>query len=125
MKYITVLFLFLFSSTLFAEVIPYVIEREDGGVSVLYYDTGSPYSADEEIKRIGFGSRPYKQISLSDIPVKDENRKYWKVSGKKIVIDEDKKNADLYEKALKEAEKDAVLMKLNITAEEFEKLNAK
>ena len=42
--------------------------------------------------------------------------------GKKIEIDTVKKQADIDAEAAKQAEKDAVLLKLKITSDEFDKL---
>lgn len=61
-------------------------------------------------------------ITLVDSLPAREDRKYWKLDGSKVVVDSVKKQADIDKKAQAQAEKDAVLLKLKITKEEFEKL---
>lgn len=119
MKKLIFLSLLFISSNAFAS--KYAVERSDGGVSVITYNQGSKDSLEDILKEQGFEGRPVIEITDDQLPTRSE-RKYWKRSGGQIVVNVTKKQADLDAKASKEAEKDAVLSKLKLSKEEWEKL---
>ena len=93
MRYLPFILL-LFCTPLYAAIEPHIIERADGGISVMYYNTESRFTPAEERDRQGFVGRPITKIKMSDIPQSREDRNYWKKSGDKIVIDTARKNTD-------------------------------
>lgn len=110
MKKILFLILFLTPSIAFAE---YCVSEKNGAVWVHY---GANKTCEKYSEEIG---ENYKVVS--SLPDKTD-RKYWKIVGNSVVIDQAKKQADI-DKALQEkAAKDAILLKLKITKEELEKL---
>jgi hypothetical protein len=114
--------LFLFPTVLFASE-KYAVERPDGGVSIIHYQPSSSEPIEEVIHSLGFDGLPIRKVNDSDIPSERTDRKYWTVLGKKIVVDTATKQADLDAKAQKQAQKEAVLVKLKITQAELEKIN--
>lgn len=115
-------FLVLFSSEAFAAIEPYAIEREDGGVSVKYYNTNSRYTLEEELVRDGMPGRPAAKLSaVPDISL-ESDREFWKVQGNRIIVDETKKTAHAAAKAIKEARKRALLKMTQLEYEEAKSL---
>lgn len=121
---ILILGLILFPSVVFSDVATdkYMVERPDGGVTVIYYVSGSKDSIEDVIKSYGLSGLPYQKVNASDIPATRIDRKYWKKSGNSMGIDTVKRQSDIDAKTAKEAEKDAVLTKLKISKDEFKKL---
>lgn len=102
----------------------YAVEREDGSVSIVQY-FGKNKSLEQSLKDSNLLGRPIVPIVGSDIPKTRADRKYWKMSGKNIVIDESEKQKDILKAQQLEADKTAVLEKLKISKDEYEKLNQK
>lgn len=125
-KLLLVLFLIIFSKTTYANTEMYAVEKDDGSVALVKYYPGSRDSLQEVLSEFGFVDKPIKKISVSELPDLND-RLYWVFDNtdpdKKIKIDLAKKQADLDKKAQEELEKNAVLEKLKITKEEFEKIS--
>lgn len=100
----------------------YAVERTDGGVSIVNYFEGSNDTLDDVLRDIGLSGRPIERISKADMPADRTDRNFWKLSGKKVVVDTVKKQAALDAKAQKDAEADSVLSKLKISRQEAQKL---
>jgi len=114
--------LLLISSPVFAEI--YVVEREDGGVSIVNYFEGSEDSLADVLKDNGLLGRPIRKLNPGDLPESREDRKYWKVDlvTKKVVVDQAKKTADQVKKIEEEEEKQVILDKIGVTETEIEKV---
>jgi len=127
MKKIIVLigFLSICSFAWAVDVDRYAVEREDGGVSIVSYVKGSTKSFEKVLEDNGLSGRPITALSDADIPKTRADRKYWKMSGKKIVINEFEKQEDLLKAQQLESDKTAILEKLKISKEEYAKLNQK
>lgn len=122
----TILFfigLFIFSSPVYAGL--YAAKKPDGSAVIFRYFETSEDSMTEFLEDVGLSGLPIIAITESDIP-KGEKREYLKVNdvpiGKKIVVDEIKKQADLDKEAAKQQKKDKVLQKLGISEQELEEL---
>lgn len=102
----------------------YVFENPDGSIRVTQYIDGSADSMQDVVREIGAEGLPVTKISCQDIPKNKQDRKAWRMNPvtKKIVIDPVAKADADAAKAAKEAAREAVLAKLKITKEEFEKL---
>ena len=120
------LLLILLSSPAFAavETEKYLVERPDGGVSIVQYIPGSRKTVQRVLEDQGLKGFPVRVITPADLPPDRKDRDYWKWDSfsRKVVVDEAKKQNDLNAKAQAESERDAVLAKLKITKEEFQKL---
>lgn len=104
----------------------YLVENKDGSVSIVNHVDSARDDLQEVIDDLGLSDQKIIVMpKTSDLP-SAEDRKYWKFNsiplGKKIVVDEDKKQADLIAKTEKKAKKDTVLSKLKITEEELKDL---
>jgi len=93
----------------------YCVSDADG-LKVLY---GVNQSCEDYAKELGVA------VTLVDSLPSRDDRKYWKLDGKKVVVDEVAKQADLDKETQLEADKAAVLGKIGISKEEFEKLTKK
>ncbi len=125
MRNILILASLLICSTAFAGEEIYSVERPDGGVSIIHYNTNSVDSIEDVLNSLGFMSYPIRKINSSDIPQDRTDRNYWRADRKKVVIDADKKQADSDVKSAKELQRLAVLQKLKISKDELAVLNAK
>lgn len=103
-----------------------VWQRADGGVSITHLDSADKLEGetdDEFVARYTdrlkpvFGVDPIV-VDKNDLPKNRDNRNEWSLNGKKIEVDQTKVDA----KEAKEAEKQAVLDKIGITAEELGKI---
>lgn len=103
----------------------YAVERADGGVSIVHYYENSSDTLDKVLKDVGLEGRPFRRVQASDLPQTREDRNFWTLQGGKVVVDAAKKQAAEDAEAAKEAEREAVLEKLKISKEEFEKLTDK
>ena len=119
--FLSIIFLSLQGSAKAEEL--YAVENPDGSVVIVNYQGGSNDSLNDVLRDFGLTGLPITGIKRSDIPVDRSDRKFWKLTGKSIAVDSVKKQDFENEKALKEQEKEAVLSKLKISKEEFEKLN--
>jgi len=102
----------------FAEM--YSVDRDDGGVSIIHYKEGSRDSLDDVIKELGFEGMFIRRIT--EIPNDRSDREFWAMSGKKIVIDNVKKQASINEKLNERMKRDAVLNKLKLSEDEAKSL---
>lgn len=123
MRLILFLSLFLICSTAYAA--NYIIEHQDGSVSILnHIDESDPL--ENVILKNGWNPKSVHLVKSGDLPSDKSDRKYWKVNevpiGGKIVIDQVKKQADLDAEADKQQKKDKVLQKLGITETELKEL---
>lgn len=109
-------------------------ERADGGVSITYFDDRdmAKYGFTDEDQFIAmmvaklrpdFDADP-TLINKSDIPVDKKDREHWSLKNNKVEADQVKKQAKESAKAQKESEKAAILAKLKISKEEFEKIKS-
>lgn len=104
----------------------YLVEKPDGSVTVVEYVEGSKDSLSDVLDSFGLQGLPIDALNPGDLPATRIDRKYWKKNpvpiGSKVIIDTVKKNADLALEAKKQAEKDAVLLKLKISEDELKAL---
>jgi len=122
MRKILILFFFiLISKICFANVQTekYVVEKPDGSVVVVHYFPGSSDTIFDVLRANGFEGLPTVKIKDSDILASREDRKYWKRSGDKIIVDQIKKQKDLTLESQQTAKKEAVLGKLKISEQEL------
>ena len=121
MRTITFLLLIftLFHVSVFANPEKYAVD-DPSGVWIVNLDPDTGDTIEGELSKMGKSGAVYKFIP-GGLPSKSE-RKYWSIQGNKIVVDTVKKQADLDAKTAKEAEKDAVLVKLKISATELDAL---
>src|SRR3990167_8890914 len=127
-KIVFSLFLFFaFNTICFADYLDRaaVWERPDGGISITYFDTRDMLlgeSEDDFIERMSTKHKPIGAIRTlvqkADIPIDDSQRNEWSLKNGKVEVDQQKVAA----KQAKEAQKQAVFMKLGITEDEFKKL---
>lgn len=110
------LILLLISTSAYAE--KYITEK-DGEFWITDY-VGGNKPIEQVLEEIGAKDASVFQVPESKLPKVDPE--YWMANGKKIVVDEGKKQDAEELKAQKKAEKKAILEKLNISAEEFEKV---
>lgn len=130
MKMLTIIsILFLMPLTANAEWEHYSVEKPDGSVHTIGYDNRTNKSLADNVKELGFEGFPIIRVTVSDMPSPTKvDRKYWKMNdvpiGKKIVIDNVKKQIDLDANADKKAKKDAVKQKIcnSCTDEEWDDL---
>jgi len=119
---ITVLFLFIFSQAAYAEWELHAIDRADGGVTIVNYNTEANDTLEDVIRDMGFAGRPRVSITRSDIPTDRSDRAHWKIQGNRVVVDQVKKAAAQAAEAQKEGKKNAALAKLGITGQELREL---
>lgn len=116
---ILLILLILFAPIAGAET--FVVEREDGGVTII--ESVIPDGLDQHLEANNLQGRPVKKIKASDIPPDKTYRDAWVMNpsavGKKIMVDQQKKKDIDDAKTAKQAEKQAVLQKLGITEEEL------
>lgn len=112
----------LLSSKLYAEEEIYSVQRDDGGVSIVHYNPASKDSLEDVLRESGLDGLFARKISASDLPASKADREFWKASGKKVVVDQAKKQQSEAEKSQKEIEKQAVLAKLKISKNEADAL---
>lgn len=127
MKYLILILIVIFPFNAFAlDEELYAVDQPDGSVTYYHYFLNSRDSLEESLRGAGLQGLPFRRIFLSDIPQdssgKKIDRKYWKRSGSKILVDSTKKQDDLDAQSEKEIEKEAVLSKLKITKKEAEVL---
>lgn len=101
----------------------YAVQRPDGGVSIVYYFPGSNDTLDDVLRSQGLDNLPIAIVKDSDLPATREFREAWVKQGSKIREDAVKKQEIIAEETQKQEEKQAVLEKLKISEEEFEKIN--
>ena len=90
MKYIVFCLLLLLAIPSYAgEVV--VVERQDGGVTVIHPSGRKSLqeTIDETVIELGLVGQPYKVIDDSDLPSRD-SRDAWTLDGNKVKIDKDK-----------------------------------
>ena len=119
MRKLILVFLLLISGISYASDSElYLVERPDGGVSVLQYFPGSKDSLQDVLRDMGFSGYPIERISKNDLPTNRADRKYWKRGVlNKIEIDTAKKTADQVAEAAKDARKKTLL---KMTDSEFQ-----
>lgn len=110
--------LFLFCSVCHADDFEkYVVDRPDGGISIVYVVNGSRDDIYDVLKSQGMEEYPYRRLE-GELPSR-EDRDSWTRNGKKIVVDRDKKEAKQAQKAKREADKQAALAKLKLSEKEL------
>ncbi len=121
------LVLVLISSLAFAEVKTekYAVLRPDGGVSIICYDPEQGKTLQSVIQELGFSGLPIQYLNNSDIPIDRSDRNFWTLQGKKIVVDQVKKQAALDAQALLDAKQTQAFAKLKISKEDWENLTNK
>lgn len=126
MKKLTFLILFLIVSlNCFASQDErYLVEKNDGSVVIAIYQPGSKDSLSDFLNSAGLGGLNATRLNESDYPSDRSERQFWgrSFTGKKIGIDQTKKQATQDEKTAKESKKDAILSKLKITRQELKDL---
>lgn len=102
----------------------YLVERPGGGVSIVNYKPGGKDSLSDVLHSFGFDNYPIKALKEEDIPPTKEDRNFWIKDAvtKKVVVDFAKKQAEQRAQIQAEDEAEAILAKLKITKEEFEKI---
>ena len=113
------IFLMVVCSNAFCFEEKYAFHDSDGILHIMTLNDSSTTPEEESVK-IGFPSNGF--VLLTELPTSKEDRKFWKLSGSKIVVDASKKQADINGKLNKQMQKDAVLQKLKISQEELDKL---
>lgn len=121
-----ILILVLICTPVYAEVSTerYAVEKPDGKVAVAYYIPGSKDTLEEFLKSNGLYGLPFSRVKDSDIRDRSD-RNFWVKEGKAIAVDTEKKAEIEEENQAKESEKEAILEKMKISKEEFEKLNGR
>lgn len=119
--------LFVFGSTAWAEFDDkYIVEKPDGSVAIVYYNSTGGKSLGQVLQDQGLLGLPIDVLRDSDLPADRSDRKYWRMNkvpvGKKIKIDTVAKEQDALKEQQSEEDRQAVLTKLKITKEEFERL---
>lgn len=117
-----IVLLLLISGTAFADCEYFAVENPDGSIKSVCYVSGSSDSLGDVLASIGVTNEKVEKVHPADLHLLSENVKNLKFQGKRIVVDQEKKNQEEIEKQDREAEREAVLAKLRITKEEFEKL---
>lgn len=112
-KILFILFSVLFCTTAYAE--KYAYKTYDGYVRIADYNGGKD-SLQEFLESVGID--PKKVIEVDDSKLPKEDQSLWTIQGKKVVVDEDKKQTAQDAKALKQTEQNNVLDKLNINKQE-------
>ena len=125
-KLIFILFLMAVSGYAHADWTQYLVEKPDGSVAIVGYNTKSKNdSLKDVIDSLGYTGYPISLIRASELPSRSD-REFWKKNdvpiGDKVIIDEVKKAQKEAEKASEKTARDAVLTKLKITEEEFKKI---
>lgn len=129
-KVLTIFSLLIFSCVFFNNAYAsdfFAVDKGADGVVIIRYNANGPYSLEDELRFRNLDGYPIKRISPSDLPSDKQDRKYWKVNdvpiGKKIIVDETKKQADIDEKEQKKTERENVRKKIcnSCTDEEWEK----
>ena len=121
-KSLLVLAFLLICTQAFAKSVKtYSVENDDGSLSIIYYVEGSKDTIQDVARTRGTPGKEPVEIDPKTLPPRAD-RKYWKKNGSSVAIDQVKKQADIDKKAQDQAAKDAVLLKLKISAEELEKL---
>lgn len=114
------------TTNLWADTEIYAVDKPDGSVAIAHYFQNSNETLEDFLRGVGLSGLPIRRIQASDIPQDAEGKKidreFWKRSGAKVVVDSTKKQDALDVIAAKEAEREAVLLKLKISKTEFEKL---
>lgn len=101
MKKLVLLFLLIFPFNLYAkDTEKYMVQRPDGGVSIVQYIPGSHDSLTDVLRELGFSNYPITAITDSDLPKDRTYREAWKKSGLKVIEDETKKEEIISEKSL-------------------------
>jgi len=122
-KILFVAFLLTFCVSGYAEN-RYLVEKPDGSVVIVLHVPNEPLK--DVIASMGLTGYPISAITVDDLPKTREDRDFWAVNsvpiGKKIKIDQVKKQKKLDEEAVNDAEIDAILVKLKISKEELKKL---
>lgn len=118
----TILFIFLFSGIAYADIDTYVIEREDGGVSVMRYNTSSSDSVETALKEQGFEGRPVHKVTESELPPDRSDRNFWTWEGGKVKVSNSKKKVSEDKKAEKQMRRREVMDKIGITEEDLKHL---
>lgn len=123
MRKFLILFLVLSLDAVASE---YIVEKPDGSIVIVHHNDAAIQTIEETLQENGLSGLPVTRIKQSDIPydpAERVDRNHWKRGfSKKIEVDSAKRQAAADAKAAKEAEKDAILEKLKISREEFEKI---
>lgn len=114
-KIIFILSIFFICTPAFAERYRAV---DDNGTVALVLAVGN---IDEAWGKHPLYGHAFLDIDSARLPSIDD-RKYWKISGNSVIVDSVKKQSDIDLKSAKESGKDAVLAKLKISKDEFDKL---
>lgn len=125
MKRILLISLFLLmASTVKAETV-FVVQRADGGVSVIYPAKNTKKTMNEiykdNVKGTELEGRPFLVMDSSALP-RREDREYWYLSGVDVEVDQIKKAQDAQAKDSRKQSMDALKAKLKLTDEEFKLL---
>lgn len=121
MKNILFLMLLVCSTGYALETDLYLVEKPDGTVKQVNYIPGSSDSVTDVLRSVGAEGRPVIHPDAKTLPSVTDNQ-YWKRLGSSVIVDEERKQADVKARAEKEAAKEAVLSKLKISKEDFEKI---
>ena len=90
-KYLFLLSFILIPSAVYANTYA-VNDDSEAGVKIVRVIDGN---IEEELAKIGLSGKPYFEISESSLPPR-EDRKYWKIQGNTVVVDETAKKNDVY-----------------------------
>lgn len=90
----------------------YAVTKDDGSVAIVNYFPGSTDTLSDVLEEVGLDGRPI--IQISEVP--EGPMEYWKVAGKRVVIDQNKKQAIENQKQAKEERKRQLL---KMTEDEF------
>ncbi len=118
-----VLSFLVISSPCFSQWEQYIVEHDDGTVSVHNYDVESSKSLEQTLIDARLEGLLYAKAQ--DMPKTKNDRKYWVRHGKKIGIDQVKKKDAEDEETALNAEMNAIYAKIGITKDEFEKVKGK
>jgi len=111
-KIILFLMLFLTSTPLFAS--KYVVERDDGNLTIIDYADGSSDTIQDVLRKLGLRGQPFHQVD--SIP--DEKIEYLMWDGNGVAVDQAKKDAARDERQEQVASKEALLERLNLTRDQ-------
>ena len=116
-----ILFL-LFSPAVYAQTEMYAVQRDDGGVSIVYYIPGSSDTLEDVLRENELEGKPVKRIKEDAFQESKADRDFWTFAGSKIRLDQFKKQEAQVQKQAKESKKDEVLGKLKISEEDAKAL---
>src|ERR1041385_1876732 len=69
----------------------YIVQRPDGGVSIVTYIQGSNKSLENVLRDFGFDGYPVSPLKDGDLPKDRTDRNSWTRLGSKVIVDPAKK----------------------------------